>query len=148
MLHLRWLRRQTRQQRRDENSSWGWYKYHMCENYAWARQTIPPRMLTIGDLALFLGVGRHQARRILLGSRLPCRLITRHWRDRRHGTPYTRRTWAVSVEVACLLRLLRTRRAMQRAGRQIGVGSPHALDLKIEELEAAIGCSTRFQQGI
>jgi hypothetical protein len=120
----------------------------MPSDYAWARATISGRMLTVGDLAALLGVGRHQARRILLASGLPCRLITRHWRERRCGTPYTRKTWAVPVEVACLLRLLRTRQMLQRAGRQIGVEAPRALDEKISELEAQVECSNRFRQDI
>lgn len=93
-------------------------------------------MLTIGDLAALLGVGRHQARRILLVSGLPCKLVTRHWHGI-DGRAYTRKTWAVPVEVACLLRLKRTQRQMLREAKHWKINVPASLQSNISRLERA-----------
>ncbi len=68
-------------------------------DYSWARRFVPRSCGTVGELAIILGVGRHQARRRLLASGLPCKLITRRWRDS-GGSWYVRRTYSVPVATA------------------------------------------------
>ncbi len=71
----------------------------MPRDYSWARRFVPRSCGTVGELAILLGVGRHQARRRLLQSGLPCRLITRRWKDP-DGAWYVRRTYAIPVATA------------------------------------------------
>lgn len=71
----------------------------MPRDYTWSRRTIGRNKLCIGELGTLLGVGRHQARRLLLQSGLPCRLITRRWRDS-DGSWYSRRTYAIPPATA------------------------------------------------
>ncbi len=63
-------------------------------DYSWARRFVPRSCGTVGELAILLGVGRHQARRRLLASGLPCWLLTRRWKDL-NGSWYVRRAWVV-----------------------------------------------------
>ena len=69
-----------------------------CE-YSWARRFISRDCLTVGEVALLLGVGRHQARRRLLQSGLPCKLIVRRWRHP-DGNWYNRQTYAIPPATA------------------------------------------------
>ncbi len=71
----------------------------MGRDYTWARRFVPRGCGTLGELAILLGVGRHQARRRLLQSGLPCRLITRRWKDH-EGAWYVRRTYAIPAPTA------------------------------------------------
>ena len=74
----------------------------MPRDYSWARQFVPRSCGTIGELGILLGVGRHQARRRLLQSGLPCKLITRRWRHP-DGSWYVRRTYAIPPGTAEVL---------------------------------------------
>ena len=78
------------------------FVYHrpMARDYSWSRRFIPRDMLTTGEFAHMLDVGRHQAVRILKASGLPCRLVTRRWRHPRDGSWYVRRTYAIPLETA------------------------------------------------
>ncbi len=94
----------------------------MACDYSWARRILRRDQVTIGELGWMLGVGRHQARRRLLASGLPCRLITRRWRDPWYVEDhwYVRRTYAIPARTADILlwqHLERDGRAMLRAGR-------------------------------
>ena len=71
----------------------------MPRDYSWARRFVPRSCGTVGELAILLGVGRHQARRRLLQSGLPCRLITRRWKNP-DGAWQVRRTYAIPVPTA------------------------------------------------
>ncbi len=50
-----------------------------------------------------LGVGRHQARRRLLQSGLPYRLISRHWRHPLDQSWYTRKCYAIPAKIVLAL---------------------------------------------
>ena len=78
-----------------------------------------------------LGVGRHQARRILIASGLPHRLITRRWRHALNGAWYARAALAISPEVAD--RLVWERLARQR----------QQLDRTVKWLEARLAAGRR-----
>ena len=71
----------------------------MPRDYRWARKFIPHDCATIGELGILLGLGRHEARRRLLKSGLPCRLITRRWKNP-DGAWQVRRTYAIPVATA------------------------------------------------
>lgn len=110
----------------------------MACNYFWARLTIPANMMTLGELSLLLGTGRHQARRILIRSGLPCRLIKRHWRSPTTERGYTRRAWAIPQEVALLLMLKQAERQLRPDCHRLNLPFPDALSRNIAELTAAI----------
>jgi hypothetical protein len=107
-------------------------------NYHWARRSIPTDLWTLGELAQLLGVSRHQARRILLKSCLPCHLVAKHWWDKRTGLGFTRKAWALPVTAALVLLLERVRRHVASDARALGVPIPATLELKIIELRATI----------
>jgi len=67
----------------------------MPRDYSWARRFVGRNCLTVGEVAFLLGLGRHQTRRRLLQSRLPCRLVVRRWRHHRDRSWYTRKTYAI-----------------------------------------------------
>ena len=52
----------------------------MPRDYSWAARVVGRNAYTLREVGIMLGVGRHQARRRLLQSGLPYRLISRHWR--------------------------------------------------------------------
>lgn len=93
----------------------------MPRDYSWARQAIPCNMATVGELAIILGVGRHQARRRLLASGLPVKLVTRRWKDQDECW-WVRRTWAIPLETFKTLLIQQIERDWYRdaklAGRQ------------------------------
>jgi hypothetical protein len=95
----------------------------MARDYTWARRTLGRHMVTIGELATMLGVGRHQARRRLLASSLPAKLVTRRWKDR-HGCWYMRRTWAVPMETFRTLLIQQIERDWNRDARVFGKRAP------------------------
>ena len=105
----------------------------MARDYSWARRTAPRGWLTLGDLAELLAVGRHQARRKLLQSGLPCRLFTRRWRDPVDGCWYKRRFWALRRETADLLFELE----LLKLGREAHRGA--------DRLEARLATSPRLK---
>lgn len=106
----------------------------MPRDYTWARRTIPDYMLSVGELSLLLGTGRHQARRILIRSGFPCRLIKRHWRDPSRARGYTRRAWAIPQDVALLLMLKQIQRQLKPDCRRLGIPIPSALTERIGDL--------------
>lgn len=110
----------------------------MPDDYPWARHSIPTGLWTLAELAQLLDVGTHQARRILLKSGLPCRLITKHWWDRQTGRGFTRKAWALSGIVALVLLLERIRQHVTSDARTVGVPIPATLELKIVELRASV----------
>ena len=89
----------------------------MPRDYSWARQTIPQHTLTIGQLAAFLGVERHQARRLLVRSGLPCRLVVRRWMDDDRERWFVRKAWAVPLETANTLRESKIQKLCKHAQR-------------------------------
>lgn len=109
----------------------------MPRDYTWARKTIPRGYWTIGELAMFLGVGRHQGRRILLSARVPCRLIARRWR---YGAKtYCRRAWAVEEAVVAVLFLEKQRRVYRRMG-PYAAAVLRRLEAQIVDLRANLEC--------
>ncbi len=93
----------------------------MPRDYSWARRILRRDQVTIGELGMMLGVGRHQARRRLVASGLPCRLVTRRWKDPWYEDRwYARRTYAIPARTAHILlwqHLERDGRRMLRAAR-------------------------------
>jgi hypothetical protein len=85
-------------------------------DYGWARTVVPQDKLTLGELADLLGVGRHQARRLLLASGLPSRLLTRKWSY--NGHRYGRKTYSIPPETAeallemHLMKMVKTSRSL------------------------------------
>ncbi len=71
-------------------------------------------MLTTGEFAHMLDVGRHQAVRILKASGLPCRLVTRRWRHPRDGSWYVRRYYAIPPKTATALHWQRVERDIEK----------------------------------
>ncbi len=57
----------------------------MARDYSWARNSIPPRLNTIGEVAGLLALGRHQTRRRLIASGLPYKVYVRRWQDPGRG---------------------------------------------------------------
>ena len=72
----------------------------MPRDYSWARRFVPRDCFTVGELADVLCIGSHQARRRLLQSGLPYRLITRRWQHPLDQCWYVRRTYAIPPETA------------------------------------------------
>ncbi len=91
----------------------------MPRDYKWAAQSLPPDLVSIGELGILLGLGRHQARRLLLKSGYPCKLYTKHWRGD-NGRGYTRRTYGIPPVTFRLLLKERSAFWMQRALRAMG----------------------------
>ncbi len=93
----------------------------MACDYSWARRFVGRANVTVGELATMLSLGRHQARRRLLASGLPYKLITRHWQDPWYEDRwYARRTYAIPSKTARILlwqHLERDGRQMLRAAR-------------------------------
>ncbi len=71
----------------------------MARDYSWSRNSIPPRLNTIGELAGLLGLGRHQTRRRLIASGLPYRVYTRRWQDP-SGRWFSRRAIGIPQKTA------------------------------------------------
>jgi len=72
-------------------------------DYSWARNSIPPRLNTIRELAGLLGLGRHQTRRRLVASGLPFRVYVRRWKDPNSGKWYSRRAIGIPQQTAAEL---------------------------------------------
>jgi hypothetical protein len=115
----------------------------VSRDYTWTRRSIQDDMFSVGDLALWLGLGRHQARRVLLHSGLPCRLITRHWWDPRTGRGYTRKALCTHWRVGLVLLLRRIKRDLEPDAKRLGIPTPPALDSKISELLGSLSFPTR-----
>ena len=88
----------------------------MPRDYSWARRILRRDQVTIGELGWMLGVGRHQARRRLLASGLPYKLVTRRWKDPWYVEDhwYVRRTYAIPARTARIILW----RHIERDGRQ------------------------------
>ena len=72
----------------------------MARDYSWARNSIPPRMNTVGELAGLLALGRHQTRRRLIASGLPYKVYVRRWKDPNSGKWYSRRAIGIPQKTA------------------------------------------------
>lgn len=107
----------------------------MARDYSWARQTIPRDCLTVGEIALLLGVGRHAARRRLLKAGLPARLVVRHWRH--GGQLYTRRCWAIP-EVAAMILLTESQRTLCRRAGKVGRPFLRRIDHQLVQLRSRL----------
>lgn len=104
-----------------------------ARGYDWARRTIPRGHWAIGDVAFLLGVGRHAARRRLLKSGLPARLITRYWRY--GGYLYRRKAWAVpGLSVAILF--AESQRALLRRAGKTGCHLLRKIECQLAELRS------------
>lgn len=68
--------------------------------YQWSRASIPPKMHTVGELGIMLGLGRHQARRRLVASGLPYTIYVRRWKNPANGQPYSRRAIGIPQSTA------------------------------------------------
>ena len=79
----------------------------MTCNYSWARRTIRKDHWTIGELADGLQLGRHRTRRILVASKLPYKVIKRHWWYGQRG--FTRKVISIPEETVLMLYIERTR---------------------------------------
>ena len=75
----------------------------MARDYSWARNSIPPRLNTIGEVAGLLGLGRHQTRRRLVASGLPFRVYVRRWQDPNSGKWYSRRAIGIPQKTSAEL---------------------------------------------
>jgi len=75
----------------------------MARDYSWARNSIPPRMNTVGELAGLLDLGRHQARRRLVASGLPYTIYIRRWTNPATGQQYSRRAIGIPQQTAAEL---------------------------------------------
>ncbi len=73
----------------------------MARDYSWARRWAPAGTWTVGDLAIMIGLGRHQTRRILLASKLPYRLIRRRWSY--GGRGYARKYYVIPSSTAAVI---------------------------------------------
>ena len=91
----------------------------MPRDYKWAAQSLPPGLVTIGELGVLLGLGRHQARRMLLRSGYPCKLYTRKWRGD-NGQGYTRKCYGVPLMTFFHLSKERSVFVMERVLRAMG----------------------------
>lgn len=111
--------------------------------YHWARRSIPADLWTLGDLALLLGIGRHQARRVLLKSGVPCCLVAKHWRDKHTGRGFTRKAWALPGTAALLLLLVRIRQEITVDAKALRVPTPAVLDVRIAELASSLNRNCR-----
>jgi len=72
----------------------------MARDYSWARNSIPPRMNTVGELAGLLALGRHQTRRRLIASGLPYKVYVRRWQDPNSGKWFSRRAIGIPQKTA------------------------------------------------
>jgi len=72
----------------------------MPRDYSWARNSIPPRLNTIGEVAGLLALGRHQTRRRLIASGLPYKVYVRRWKDPNSGKWYSRRAIGIPQKTA------------------------------------------------
>ena len=75
----------------------------MPRDYSWSRNSIPPRLNTIGELAGLLGLGRHQTRRRLIDSGLPFKVYVKRWQDPNSGKWYSRRAIGIPQKTAAEL---------------------------------------------
>ena len=75
----------------------------MARDYSWARNSIPPRLNTIGEVAGLLALGRHQTRRRLIASGLPYKVYVRRWKDPNSGKWYSRRAIGIPQKTAAEL---------------------------------------------
>ncbi len=75
----------------------------MPRDYSWARNSIPPRLNTIGEVAGLLALGRHQTRRRLIASGLPYKVYVRRWRDPNSGKWFSRRAIGIPQKTAAEL---------------------------------------------
>jgi len=75
----------------------------MPRDYSWSRNSIPPRLNTIGELSGLLGLGRHQTRRRLVASGLPFRVYVRRWKDPNSGKWFSRRAIGIPQKTAAEL---------------------------------------------
>ncbi len=78
-------------------------QWSMARDYSWSRNSIPPRMNTIGELAGLLGLGRHQTRRRLIDSGLPFKVYVKRWQDPNSGKWYSRRAIGIPQKTAAEL---------------------------------------------
>ncbi len=74
----------------------------MPRDYSWARNSIPPRLNTIGEVAGLLALGRHQTRRRLIASGLPYKVYVRRWQDP-SGRWFSRRAIGIPQKTAAEL---------------------------------------------
>ncbi len=75
----------------------------MARDYSWARNSIPPRLNTIGEVAGLLALGRHQTRRRLIASGLPNKVYVRRWQDPKSGKWFSRRAIGIPQKTAAEL---------------------------------------------
>ena len=115
----------------------------MPRDYSWAQRNIPEGLYSIGDLAEGLDMGRHQARRILLSSGLPCWLIMKRWRGS-NGKYYCRRAWAIPFEThfCLILEQLEDRKSWFLA--RVGIPTPPDHTRALRLFRAALCLSYGF----
>ncbi len=75
----------------------------MSRDYSWARNSIPPRLNTIGEVAGLLALGRHQTRRRLIASGLPYKVYVKRWTNPATGQQYSRRAIGIPQKTAAEL---------------------------------------------
>lgn len=107
----------------------------MARDYQWAARTVPKGYWTIGDVAFMLGVGRHAARRRLLRSGLPAKLITRYWQH--GGHLYRRRALAVP-EVSAMILFAEAQRALFRRAGKTGRPLLRNIERQLTELRSIL----------